>query len=221
MKSAQPVGVLIVDDHQLVRAGIRACLEAVDGIEVLGEAADAEAALAQAEALEPQVVVLDISMPRATGLDLLPELRRRVPDAGVLVLSMHDERDYAVPAAEAGASGFLMKDCPPSELIEAVRAVAAGGRAFSEAAEERLVGAHVARSLGISAPSPLTGRQRDVLIGVAAGRTNRKIADELGIGVRTVETHRAELMRRLGIKSVAGLTRYAMERGYIERTDTP
>lgn len=214
--TGSPIRVLIADDHAIVRAGIRHVLESEPGFTVVGEAATGGEAIELARTLRPDVVVLDISLPGESGLRVAGELRGSVPEARVLILSMHDNTEYVLESVRAGAHGYLLKDTAATELLGAIRAVQRGESYFSPPIASRL--SAVLR--GADAPGQtllghLTVRERQVLIGVAEGRTNREIAVELGISHRTVETHRESLMRKLGIRTVAGLTRVALEAGLV------
>jgi DNA-binding NarL/FixJ family response regulator len=213
-----PIRVLVADDHAIVRTGIRHVLESESGFEVVGEAASGAEAIERTASLLPDVVVLDISMPGESGLRVAEELRRRAPDTRVLILSMHDNTEYALESVRAGAHGYLLKDTAATELRGAIRAVRQGESYFSPAIASRL--SAVLRG-GVDAShdqlAHLTARERQVLAGIAEGRTNREIATRLGISHRTVETHRESLMRKLGIRTVAGLTRAALEAGLIGR----
>ncbi len=212
-----PIRVLVADDHMIVRTGIRHVLESESGFEVVGEAATGAEAVALAAKLEPDVVVLDISMPGESGLQVAARLRGTTPDPRVLILSLHDKAEYLVDSVRAGADGYLLKDTVATELRSAIRTVCRGESYFSPPIASRLRdalrGEHEthARSL-----AQLTGREREVLLGVARGRTNKEIAGELGISHRTVETHRESLMRKLQIRTVAELTRFALGAGIIE-----
>jgi DNA-binding NarL/FixJ family response regulator len=221
-----PIRVLVVDDHAVVREGIRHVLAGEPGFEVVGEAANGEQALALARAERPDVVVLDLTMPGENGLRVAPKLRAAVPGARVLIMSMHDNAEYVREGVRAGASGYLLKDSAAAELRLAVRSVHAGGTYFSTHAALGLSGAapppppepDAAAAAGgapaATAPADgLTARERDVLDGIARGLTNKEIAAELGISHRTVETHRESLMRKLNIRTVAGLTRYVLDGG--------
>jgi DNA-binding NarL/FixJ family response regulator len=202
--SAPPIRVLVADDHAVVREGIRGVLGGEPGFLVVAEAATAADAIELAAAHQPDVVVLDITMPGGSGLGAVAGIAEAAPGAAVLMLSMHDNPEYVRESERAGAQGYLRKDSAAAELRQAVRAVHRGERYFTATAEtpERA-----------GALAALTPRERDVLRGIARGRTNKEIAAELGIGSRTVETHRESLMRKLGIRTVAGLTRLALESG--------
>jgi DNA-binding NarL/FixJ family response regulator len=229
------VRVLVVDDHAIVREGIRQVLVADEGISVVGEAGNAEGALSLAESLRPDVVLLDVTMPGASGLQVVARLRERVPDTRVLMLSVHGDTEYVLRSVRAGAHGYLRKDTTPAALREAVRAVHRGGEFFSpdvavhltsairdaatgQAGVEELASVAGSRDAMTTAGAleQLTSRERDVLIRVARGLLNKEIAAELGISVRTVESHRESLTKKLGIRSVAGLTRLAIESGLTE-----
>jgi DNA-binding NarL/FixJ family response regulator len=217
--SGATVRVLVADDHAIVRTGIRHVLEGEPGFTVVGEAATGPEALALALEHRPDVAVLDISMPGQSGLNVTAELRRHCPDTRVLILSMHDNTEYVLESVRAGAHGYLLKDTAATELRGAVRAVAQGESYFSPPIASRL-SAVVRGDLAVEASpagllAQLTGREREVLIGVTRGLTNKEIAAELGISHRTVETHRESLMRKLSLRSVAELTRFALETGVI------
>lgn len=207
--------MLVADDHTIVRTGIRHVLEGEEGFEVVGEAADGSAALSLALELRPDVIVLDISMPQESGLEVAARLRSSASSSRVLILSMHDNAEYVLESVRAGAHGYLLKDTAATELRNAVRAVCRGESYFSPPVASRLSaalrGEHQTHPL-----DQLTGREREVLLGIARGRTNKEIAAELGISHRTVETHRESLMRKLQIRTVAELTRFAIATGIVE-----
>lgn len=210
------IRVLVADDHVVVREGIRTVLEAVPGFLVVGEAGDGEQALELIERQDPDVAILDITMPGLSGLDVLKRLRERPARTGVLILSMHDHAEYVLGAVRAGADGYLLKNANPAEVRDAVRAVAEGREAFSPHMRQQLSLAlrdEAARTASQDRLGQLTPREREVLARVAAGQTSRQIAEEFGISHRTVETHRESIMRKLQIRTVAGLTRFALEAG--------
>ena len=218
MTTEPNIRVLVADDHAVVREGIRHVLAATHGFDIAGEAASGREAVALAGSVEPDVVVLDVSMPNGTGLEVIGDVRRAAPQARVLILSVHDEAEYVLEAVRAGAHGYLRKDSSPAELRDAVRAVDRGESFFSPAMAARLSDAlrvESDRSARTSKLAQLTGRERDVLEGIANGQTNKEIASRYGISPRTVETHRESLMRKLEIRSVAGLTRLAVEEGLV------
>jgi DNA-binding NarL/FixJ family response regulator len=208
--------VIIADDHAVVRQGIRGVLEEVEGLEVVAEAGDGEQALALTEEHRPDVVVLDVTMPGKTGLEVAKELRGQGSDVRILVLSMHDEPEYVLEAVRAGADGYVLKDVAPAELRAAIAAVHEGREYFSARVTHQLgVGLReeIDREQRKGRLDSLTAREVEVLLMVAQGMTNRGIAETLGISPRTVETHRERVMAKLRIRSVAGLTRFVMEQG--------
>lgn len=206
--------VVIADDHGVVRQGIRAVLESVDGLEVVGEAGDGAEALRMVSDLEPDMVILDVNMPGKTGLEVTSELREASNTTRVLILSMHDDPEYVLEAVRSGADGYVLKDAAPAELREAVQAVHEGREYFTARVTQQL-------SVGLrqeieeeqlrSRLDSLTNRETEVLLHVAQGLTNRQIGEELGISPRTVETHRERVMDKLRIRTVAGLTRFVVE----------
>lgn len=206
--------VVIADDHGVVRQGIRGVLEAIEGLEVAGEAADGDEALRMVRELEPDVVILDVNMPGRTGLEVATELREDANPVRVLILSMHDDPEYVLQAVRSGADGYVLKDAAPAELREAVQAVHEGREYFTARVTQQL-------SVGLRQEieeeqlrtrlESLTNRETEVLLHVAEGLTNREIGEKLEISPRTVETHRERLMDKLRIRTVAGLTRFVVE----------
>jgi DNA-binding NarL/FixJ family response regulator len=218
MTNQPSIRVLVADDHAVVREGIRHVLADTHGFEVAAEAGSGAEAVKLAGECEPDVVVLDVSMPGGTGLEVIGDVRRVAPQARVLILSVHDVAEYVLQAVRAGAHGYLRKDSSPTELRDAVRAVDRGESFFSPAMATRLSDAVRVESDRLSRVSKLallTGRERDVLEGIANGETNKEIAGRYGISPRTVEAHRESLMKKLEIHSVAGLTRLAVEEGLV------
>ena len=212
------VRVMLVDDHALVREGIRHVLTATAGIEVVAEAGDATEALRLAQESRPDVVVQDLSLPGANGLDLTTQLKAALPTVKVLILSVHDHQEYVLGAVRAGAQGYLRKDTSPAELRTALLAVARGESYFSPPVARHLTAAVRGENLSEDPPgrlARLTPREREVLAGIAAGETSRAIAGRLGLSPRTVETYRESLARKLDIKTVAALTRFALEAGLV------
>lgn len=212
-----PIRVLVVDDHTIVRAGIRHVLESETGFEVVGEAGTASEAVALTATLQPDVVVLDISLPGTSGLQVAATLHEHSPLPRVIILSMHDNAEYVLESVRAGADGYLLKDAAATELRSAIRTVCRGESYFSPAVASRLKealrGEHDTHAGSLA---QLTAREREVLQGVARGRTNKEMAAELGISHRTVETHRESLMRKLQIRTVAELTRFAIGAGILK-----
>lgn len=213
---SRPIRVLVADDHMIARTGIRHVLESEADFEVVGEAASGTEALALVLELHPDVVVLDISMPGVTGLEVAARLRRSSPDTRILILSMHDQAEYVLESVRAGAHGYLLKDTAATELREAIRAVCQGESYFSPPVATRLTAAVRNDQATQSGLDQLTGREREVLLGIAQGRTNKEIASKLGISHRTVETHRESLMRKLQLRTVAELTRFALGAGLVK-----
>lgn len=199
------ITVLVADDHAVVRAGIRHILESMPGVAVVAEASDGPSALKLAREQRPDVIILDVSMPGGSGLGVLAQLRHDLQDTRILMLSMHDDAEYIAESVRAGTHGYLLKDSAATDLRAAVSAVMAGETFFSPELSQRRV-APIAE-----VTSPITRRERQVLVRVAAGGTNKEIAADLGISHRTVETHRESIARKLGIASVAGQTRYVIE----------
>jgi two-component system, NarL family, response regulator NreC len=208
------IRALIVDDHAVVRSGIRKVLEAEADIEVVGEAADARYAVFETRALNPDVILLDVVMPGRSGIESIPDLLREAPDAKVLILSMQDDPRYVREAFEAGASCYVLKEAAADEVVNAVRDVAAGGRYVHPTLGARLVAAD-SEERKRAAQDPLSDREREVLRLLALGHTNQEIADTLYISVRTAETHRAHIMQKLRLTTRAELVRHALGQGLL------
>jgi DNA-binding NarL/FixJ family response regulator len=209
------IRVLIVDDHAVVRTGLRLLLDAEKDLESVGEAGTARDAVFQARALKPDVILLDVVMPEGSGLEVLPQLKHENPDAKVLILSMQDEPRYVREAFAAGASGYVLKEAADNEVVAAVREVAGGGRYVNPELGARLVAAD-AEATRLAEADPLSDREREVLRLLALGHTNQEIAKQLYISVRTAETHRAHIMQKLRLQTRADLVAYALERGLLE-----
>jgi DNA-binding NarL/FixJ family response regulator len=209
------IRVLLADDHALVRAGIRSLLGAMAEVEVVGEASSGEEALELAARQLPDVVLMDIAMRGITGLEAAAAMRERLPQIRVVILSMHSGEEYVLQALRAGAAGYLLKDAATGELELALRSVMRGESWLSPAVSRQVVEGYVQRTGGDSAPEVLTARQREVLRLVAGGKSTKEIAFLLNLSVKTVETHRAQIMDRLGIRDVAGLVRYALRTGLV------
>jgi two-component system, NarL family, response regulator NreC len=210
------IRVLVVDDHAVVRAGLRRVLDAEGDIETVGEAANAERAVFEALEAHPDVVLMDVVMPGKTGIEGMPALLQALPDVKVLMLSMQDDPRYVREAFEAGASGYVLKEAADTDVVDAVRAVAAGERYVHPALGARLVAAE-SEERKRAESDPLSEREREVLRLLALGHTNQEIAAHLYISVRTAETHRAHIMQKLGLSSRAELVRYALDHGLVER----
>jgi DNA-binding NarL/FixJ family response regulator len=212
---AAPIRVLLADDHALVRAGMRSLLAAMAAVEVVGEAASGEEALELTGRARPDVVLMDIAMKGMSGLDAAARMREQHPAVRVVILSMHAGEEYVMKAMRAGAVGYLLKDAATSELELALRSVMRGESWFSPAVSRQVVEGYMQRVGGEAAGDALTARQREVLKLVAGGKSTKEIAYHLNLSVKTVETHRAQIMERLGIRDVAGLVRYALKTGLI------
>lgn len=213
MSNPLPIRVAVVDDHAVVREGIRRVLEGEPGVTIVGEGANGVEALALVAKERPDVLVMDVAMPGQTGLQVAAELQRLGKSTRVLMLSMYDQPEYVLESVKAGARGYLLKDSPPAELRRAVRAVFQGEQFFPPAVAARLTDA-------LRGPAPavtdvLTPREKEVLVGIAQGETNKEMAARFGISHRTVETHRESLMAKLDVRTVAGLTKLALEEGLI------
>lgn len=205
------IRVVLADDHDLVRSGIRSLLAHMDGIEVVGEARDGHELLACVEACQPAIVVTDISMPNMDGFAALEAIHTRHPQVRVLVLSMYDTVDFVKRAVANGASGYLMKDAPAMELEHALRSIAATGSYFSAAVARRLM-----ERGSDQEDEALTGRQLQILTRIAQGLSAKEIAYELGLSPKTVDVHRARIMERLRLNDIASLTRYAVRKGLVK-----
>jgi two-component system response regulator NreC len=207
------IRVLIVDDHAVVRAGLRLLLDAEDDIETVGEAGDAREAIFEARSTKPDVVLMDVVLGDKSGIDVTPELIHEQPQARVLVLSMQDDPRYVREAFAAGAHGYVLKEAADTELVTAVREVARGGSYVHPALGARM--AADAAAANAAEHDPLSDREREVLRLLALGHTNQEIAQMLFISVRTAETHRAHIMQKLSLETRAELVRYALAQGLL------
>jgi DNA-binding NarL/FixJ family response regulator len=212
--------VVLADDHTLVRSGIRRILEAHSGFEVVGEAADGIEALALVREAAPDVIVLDLNMPGSGGLDALPALKLAQPSLKVVVLSMHAGREYVSRAMKGGADAYLLKDSAVQDLVAAVEAVLVGKSYFSPFIQALMAELLRGETREPSRGTTLTDREREVLGWLARGLSSKEVAQRLDISVRTVETHRANLMHKLGVKSVALLIQVALREGIIDPSPT-
>jgi two-component system nitrate/nitrite response regulator NarL len=211
----QIIKVLVADDHPVVRKGLQLLLARQGHLRLVGEACDGDEALRKTRELKPDVVLMDISMPGMNGLAVTEVLRKELPQIKVLILSVHKNKDYIFRVIQAGAHGYVSKEAPPEEVLRAIESVQAGEPFFSEDIARAALNEFIS-SGGKKEPfAHLTSREREVLVLIAEGQSNKEIATGLGIGVRTIETHRERIMRRLGIHSVAGLTKYAIANGLI------
>jgi two-component system response regulator NreC len=209
------IRVLVVDDHAVVRSGLRLLLDAEDDIETVGEAGNMQDAVLRARSLKPDVILMDVVMPGVSGIEATPAVLKEVPEASVLVLSMQDDPSYVREAFAAGASGYVLKEAADEEVVGAVREVAGGGRYVHPTLGARMVAAEAEERARAEA-DPLTEREREVLRLLALGHTNQEIAKTLFLSVRTVETHRAHIMQKLRLSTRAELVRYAMEQGLLD-----
>jgi DNA-binding NarL/FixJ family response regulator len=212
----KPISVLVVDDHTLVRAGIRSLLQKIAGVEVVGEASDGREALRLAGAYRPDVVLMDIAMPGLNGLDATARLVKKLPGVNVIILSMHVNEEYILQALRAGATGYMLKGADTAELEIAIKAVARGETYLHPMVSKHVVADYIKRVSGETTSfEVLTPRQREILQLIVDGYSTKKIARTLRISVKTVETHRMQLMERLDIYDIAGLVRYAIRVGLV------
>jgi DNA-binding NarL/FixJ family response regulator len=213
------IKVLLADDHTIVRQGLRALLQAEPDITVVGEAANGRQALDSARELRPDVVVMDIAMPLLNGLEATRQMKKNSPDSRVLVLSSYASDEYVEQLVDAGASGYLLKQTAAQDLVSAIREAGKGNAFFSPAISKMLLDQYqssIERAPRTGKPARLSSRELEVLQMVAEGMANKSIAADLHVSVKTVEKHRQQLMNKLGIHDIAGLTRYALARGIIE-----
>jgi two-component system response regulator NreC len=208
------ITVVLVDDHAVVRSGLRLLLGAQGDIDVVGEAGNAKDAIFRARAFKPDLILLDVVMPGESGIDVLPKLLKESPESKVLVLSMQDDPSYVREAFAAGASGYVLKEAIDEEVVAAVREIAAGGRYVHPALGARMVAAEAEERAAAEA-DPLSEREREVLRLLAFGHTNHEIAQKLYISVRTAESHRAHIMQKLRLSTRAELVRYALSHGLL------
>jgi DNA-binding NarL/FixJ family response regulator len=209
------VRLLIADDHGIVRGGLRALLDRQPDMDVVAEAADGADALAQALAVRPDIAILDVAMPKLTGLQVARELHLQAPAIKVLILSMHDDERYLFDALKAGASGYVLKSEADHDLVDAVRAVERGESFLTNAAERSLIRAWMSDD-STGPVEPLTPREQEVLKLIAEAHTNKEIGEILHLSAKTVESHRGNLLRKLGMRDRVELVRYAIRRGLIE-----
>jgi two-component system response regulator NreC len=213
------IRVLVVDDHAVVRSGIKLLLDRHDDLEVVGEAGNAKDAIFRVRELSPDVILLDVVMPGESGIEVLPRLLKEAPQAKVLVLSMQDDPSYVREAFAAGASGYVLKEAADEEVVTAVRNIAGGGNYVHPALGARMVAADAAARAAAEA-DPLSDREREILRLLALGHTNQEIAKMLYISVRTAETHRAHIMQKLRLTTRAALVRHALAHGLLSDVDT-
>lgn len=221
-KHMKAINVLLADDHNLVRDGIRSTLETQSNIKVVGEASDGLEAIEKCKSLKPDIAILDITMPEMSGLEAAVTISEDCPNTKILILSMHDKEDYIKEAIEVGAAGYLLKDANKEEFVKAVNAVAEGEKYFSSSVSNVLAsvylsslqGGPASRSEAVS-DNDLTRRERDILKRIVNGNNNRQIAEDLDLSVRTVEAHRFKIMKKLGVKNAAELVKTAFEKNLV------
>lgn len=227
--STQPVGeqetsqkkirILLADDHTILRAGLKMMLNAQPDMEIVGEAQDGRQSIAEAQRLQPDVVLMDITMPDINGIEATKQIKKLLPDTRVLVLTMHEHDEYVFQALRAGASGYMLKEAAATDLITALRVIQSGQFYLSPTAQSVMVGDYLQRVRAgeeKDSYSSLTEREREILKLVAEGHTNNQIAERLVISPKTVDTHRTHIMDKLNLHSRAELVKYAMRRGLLE-----
>jgi two-component system, NarL family, response regulator NreC len=211
------VTVLLVDDHPIVRQGLRNLLDSMPDFKVVGEAGDGLQALELIERVQPQVIVIDVVMPGLTGLEVTQRVKRQWPAVKVIVLSMQNNEAYVVSALKSGASGYILKDTGPEELVDAIRIVVKGERYLSKQLSERIINAYVSKvdEAEVDPYDTLTNREKEILHLVAEGFTNQEIAERLYISPRTAELHRSNVLNKLSLKNQVDLVRFAIKRGIL------
>jgi DNA-binding NarL/FixJ family response regulator len=210
-----PIRILLADDHDLVRAGFRSLLENLEGVQVVGEAADGQQALRLVDTLRPDLVLMDIAMPELNGLEATARIAKEHPDVRVMILSMHANEEYARRAIRAGAQGYLLKRASTAELELAVRAVARGDPYLSPAISKHLLADFARQSEHAGPLDQLSPRQREVLQLIAEGHSRKEIAEKLSISPKSFDAYRSEIMAQLGIDDTAGLVRFAIQQGLV------
>jgi DNA-binding NarL/FixJ family response regulator len=208
--------ILIADDHGIVRSGVRMLIDRQDGMRVVAEAEDGIEAVDLTISSKPDVAILDVSMPRMTGLQAAREIRARVPSTSVLLLSMHDDERYFFDALEVGASGYVLKRAADTDLIDAIHAIARGEQFVSPVTERAVIKEWLDQGRGEELKDPLTPRELDVVKLIAEAHTNKQIAEALKVSEKTVESHRANVLSKLGMRDRVELVRYAIRRGLVE-----
>jgi two-component system nitrate/nitrite response regulator NarL len=214
------IKILIADDHPVVRKGLWSCLSAKANLKIVGEACDGAEALRKVKEVSPDIVLMDLAMPQKDGLEVTNLLRKAAPDVKVLILSMQTNRNTVLRIIKAGARGYVLKDAPPDELVRAIEAVNAGEAFFSPPVAQIALNQYVTDADDTKPLAKLSERESEVIALIAEGKSNKEIAVHLGIGVRTIETHRERIMRKLDIHSVAGLTKFAIANGMIAMDET-
>jgi two-component system response regulator NreC len=213
-----PIRVLLADDHTIVRKGLRSLLDEEIDIEVIGEAENGREAIEKTEALQPDIIVMDHTMPVLNGLEATRQIRQRFPETHVLILTMHTNEEYVFQFLEAGAAGYLVKESAPNELVAALRAIQRGESFLSPTISKTVIDEYVRRvreDTPVDSYAQLTPREREVLQLIAEGYTNREISEQLVISVKTAAVHRTNIMQKLDLHSMAELTKYAIRKGII------
>ena len=219
--SARPNGrtrIVLVDDHTIVREGLSALIDLENDLEVVGQASSIAEAVVVSQALQPDLIITDISLPGATGVQGIVELRARCAGARLLVLTVHNTEEYIRAALSAGANGYILKDASRAELVQGLRAVMAGQRHLCPRSSARVVRSYLGEQQPIApVVSGVTGREREILAMIASGKSNKRIAITLNRSVKTVEKHRANVMRKLGLHNIADVTRFALQSGLLSQ----
>lgn len=220
-KASKNIRVLVVDDHPVVRRGLVTCLSGNPLLQVVGEAADGEEALRKVSELQPDIVLADINMPQMDGIQVTEALRRTAPDVRVVILSVHNKPEYVQRVIKAGARGYVLKDTAPDELARVLESVYAGNVVYSPQVAQIALNRLVVSGGATANAGWISQREREVLVMIASGLSNKEIAAKLGVSVRTIETHRERIMRKLNLHSVAALTRFAIAQGLVSLEDEP
>jgi two-component system nitrate/nitrite response regulator NarL len=216
IKKKKKIRLLLVDDHPVVRKGMRSCLQGVGHIEIVDEAIDGREALAKVKTLSPDVVLMDIDMPNMDGLEATKSIRKDFPNIRVLILSIHSNKEYVLQIIRSGAQGYVLKDASLADLVRAIESVDSGEAFFSPDVNKIVLNQYMVEAAEDESGTKLTTREREVLGMIAEGQSNKEMANHLGVGVRTIETHRERVMDKLNIHTVAGLTKYAITNGIVK-----
>jgi two-component system response regulator NreC len=212
--------IVIAEDHTILREGLRALLSSQEDLQVVGEAGDGREAIRQVENLAPDLILMDLSMPKMNGVEAIREIRKRIPQTRILALTVHKTEEFILEVLQAGADGYIPKDASSNELMMAIRSVLMGKRYLCPSVSKVVIEGYLKSKRTTEASTPwdtLTKREREILKLIAEGHKNKEVADYLCISVKTVEKHRANLMKKLDLHSAAALTSYAMERGLVTR----
>lgn len=217
IKKRKKIRVLLADDHPFVRKGIRGWLSGTETVEVVDEAVNGQEAIAKTKELSPDIVLMDVDMPKMGGLEATRVIRKEYPNTRVLILSMHTDKAVVLQIIQSGAQGYVLKDAPPADLLRAIESVDHNEPFFSPDINQIVLNQYLAETGAEQAPTAakLTNRERQVLAMIAEGQSDKEMADKMGVGVRTVETHRERMMAKLKIHSVAGLTKFAIANGIV------